>query len=83
MQTLDQVHCIRDNIVAHKSAPIPFHPTQLVAIVLNAFDKSYGLVFKDFRKVMSFHWPLTLSNGGGLVSEHKRNNCTHAYLTFI
>jgi len=45
--TLDQVHCIRDNIVAQKSAPIPFHPTQLDATVIDAFDNSYGLVIKD------------------------------------
>jgi hypothetical protein len=45
--TLDQVHCRRDNIFAQKSVPIPFHPTQLDAPVLHAFDNSHGLIFKD------------------------------------
>ena len=42
---MDPLHCISDNIVAQKSAPIPFDPTlQLDAPVLHAFDNSYGLV---------------------------------------
>ena len=47
LNTLDQVHCISKNIPAQKSTPIPFHPTQPDATILDAFDNSYGLVFKD------------------------------------
>ena len=69
---MDPLHCISDNIVAQKSAPIPFHPTQLDAPVLHAFDNSHGFYNLRIRKVMSFHWPLNISNGSVLVCEHKK-----------